>query len=892
MKLKLWVISFVFNGLVFSFSPFAHSDINTSRAFLLPPQPLGTALLSFARQANLSIIVQKKYTQDLMAPKIEGWLSPRQALEQLLSTTGLGYKVISARTISVTFNPAPTTASKTNSLDSSEQQQHIINEVFVTAYGLNKTLQNTPVAVSAFGGEGLEYRGITQLDKVANYAANVTFQNSPGFSGASTAAAIFIRGIGQNEFLPTMAPGVGVYVGGVYQAFAFGGLLDLVGIEQVEILRGPQGTLFGRNTIGGAINILTKKAHNALDASLSLTVGSDNRQEIKVFVNLPITQNIFTNLSVAFFKRDGYVDRVQAAAVDGRDLGDDGTQVVRAGLVWEFSDTLEIRLDMDGTRTRENGPAITLDSISDLSDYPAAAGGLPLDNHSIYYNFIRSGAVGLTSAAGGPVTLPTTNPLDAQLTNCFFGPPDPLGNTNNPTDANCYNDQWLTTDDKDNGTGPSYSRSDVWGLALSFDWQIGDYQFKSISSFRHIDSTFARDGDHSPLTVVHYFDDLDQNQYTQEFQLLGNAFDDRLSWIAGLYYFDESGTNINKLEFSPVYFISGGDYGAEAWAVFGQATYDVSEQLHITLGLRYTDEERTLDPSVQVITRNNTPVPFFNAGLPIVLDPNNPAVSAGETTVDADELSSMLNVAYDLTEDLMIYANYSEGFKSGGLVQRTLPPRAGPGTWDPEIVTSYEVGFKFSSADGSLRLNGAAFYSDYEDMQIQTFDGVAPVTQNAGESTIIGAELELLYQTNTGWVAEASIGYTDAGYDSLLPTVAGVTEDADFERISKWTLSAGVSKEVNLGELGTLVPRVDWSFRSSFFNDTFNTPEIAQGSYNVVNANIRWQSPSDTIAVIVGATNLTDEDYLNTGILGDLFGQYEVVNAREREYYMTVKYNF
>ena len=761
-----------------------------------------------------------------------------------------------------------------------------IEEIVVTARKREESLQDAPIAISAYSGEGLEYRGVVQLDQLANYSPNMTFQNNPSFSGASSVASIFIRGVGQKEFLPTTDPGVGIYVDGVYLARSLGGVLDLVDIERVEILRGPQGTLFGRNTIGGALNIITKKANNEFSANVSLTAGSDSRLDAKAFVNFPITDTLFAKLSMASFARDGYVERVQADAVDGRELGDDDTQVIRAGLVWEVSDALEVRLDLDGTRTRENGPAITLNGIDGV--FPANPANA---NFSILHNLFNTDPAFLGGALP-PASVFTPLDFSGTYANCFFGPDDTLGNTNAPNNPGCYNDQWITDGRTDNGTGPSYSRSDIWGLGLTVDWDLGDYQFKSITSFRHIDSTFARDGDHSPLRVVQYFDDLDQDQVTQEFQLLGNAFEDRLSWIAGVYYFDESGTNINKLEFAPVFFTSGGDYSAEAWAVFGQATYDVNEQLHITLGLRYTDEERTLDPSVQIITQNNSPDPIFNAGLPIVLDPNDLTRSAGETTVDADELSPMLNVAYDLTEDLMIYANYSEGFKSGGLVQRTLPPRAGPGTWDPEIVTSYEVGFKFSSADGSLRLNGAAFYSDYEDMQIQTFDGVAPVTQNAGESTIIGAELELLYQTNTGWVAEASIGYTDAGYDSLLPTVAGVTEDADFERISKWTLSAGVSKEVNLGELGTLVPRVDWSFRSSFFNDTFNTPEIAQGSYNVVNANIRWQSPSDTIAVIVGATNLTDEDYLNTGILGDLFGQYEVVNAREREYYMTIKYNF
>lgn len=745
-----------------------------------------------------------------------------------------------------------------------------LEEVMVTARRKEESLQDSPISVSAFSAENLELRGVTDISQISYFTPNLTFQNNPSFGGASNAAAVYIRGVGQKEFVPTTDPGVGLYVDGVYVARSVGAIMHLVDIEQVEVLRGPQGTLFGRNTIGGAINITTSKPHENMAGDVSVKAGSDERIDVKASANAPLTDSLFGSIAIGSFQQDGYVERP-----NGSDLGDDDTLTGRLALRWLASEDLEFNLSVEGTRDRENGPAMVLEGINL---------GAPIDPNTPPFAVIHNTGANL-AAGGAPVP-------------CA----DPVNNINLSVPG-CYDYRYAGMDDKTAGTGNSSSDSDLWATSLHVDWMLNDQlSLKSITAYRDLDSEFERDGDHSPFVITHYHDNLDQNQFSQELQLLGNAFDARLDWIAGLYYFEEDGDNENTLDFTPSYFRSGGDFDNTSMAAFAQGSWAFNEQWTLTLGVRYTDEEKSFTPD-QIIYENKlegTPgdAPFLAAGTRIL-----PHV---EKKLDYDETTPMANLSWRPNDDLMLYVSYAEGFKSGGFSQRVFPPiisgvTAPPNTpdkdliptYDPESVDSYEAGFKYTGLDNRLRLNGAMFYAEYDDLQIQVFTSVAPVTKNAASAELKGFELELQAIPLDALLLEATVGYVDASYDELDEAETLLPKSNDLERVPEWTASAAVSYEFNLGDAGSLTPRLDWSYSDSYFNDTFNTPEIAQeDSFHLYNANITWDDVDQNWQVAAGVINIGDEEYVVTGVYGDAFQAYERMYDRGRQWYASLRYRF
>ncbi len=750
-----------------------------------------------------------------------------------------------------------------------------IEEITVTARKKAESLQDAPIAISAFSSEGLEDRGITRLNDIENIAPNLTFQNNPSFGGASSAAAIYIRGIGQKEFLPTVDPGVGIYLDGIYVARSVGAIFDLVEIEQVEVLRGPQGTLFGRNTIGGAISITSKKPEDHFFGNVQTTLGSDQRLDIKAMTNIPFSEDFKGRFSLAKMTRDGYVTR----PFDGVDLGNDDTLTGRAALLWTPSDDVDVNLSIGFTEDDENGPAIELLGIN-------YAG--PIDPETPPLATIHN--VGANLAAGGaaaPCIIP------------------PVTGTTNLAVPGCYDDRYVTADGTNMGTAPSFSETDLLTTDLTITWQLNEnLTIKSLTGFRDLDSSFGRDGDGSPLRVSEFLDTLEQQQLTQEIQFLGSSEDQRLNWIVGLYYFEEDGNNVNTLDFSVSNFVSGGQFDNESKAVFTQLSYDINEALTLTLGLRYTDESKTFLPDQYIITNY-----FAGSGHPSL---DAPFMQAGsrvlpklEKEISIEETTPMVNLRWQMNEDVMLYASYSEGFKSGGFSQRVFPPQVAGATapagtadvdlipsFNPEFVESTEIGIKYTSEDSQLRINAALFDTSYDDFQIQVFTSVAPVTKNAASVGITGGEIDVMWAFAEGWLLETSAGFVDAHYEDLNSTETLIDKSNELERVPDMTLSAALSKEIVLNNGASMTFRVDWSHRAEQQMDTFNTPQIFQEDYSLVNANIRWTSVDEDYEVTLGGTNLTDEKYLVSGIVGDAFQSYEGVYARGSEWYLQLRYNY
>ena len=765
----------------------------------------------------------------------------------------------------------------------------ILEELVVTARRREEGLQNAPIAISAYTGETLEYRGVTKLDEITRFVPNLTIENNPSFGGASNSAAIYIRGIGQKEFLPTSEPGVGLYVDGVYIARSVGAILDLIDIERLEVLRGPQGTLFGRNTIGGAINIttVTPEPGDEFGGEIGAAYGADDRINLRGALNIPMGDTLAARVSVASFQQDGYVDRS-----DGIDLGDDDTITGRLAVAWRPSDRLSLDFRLDATRDKENGPAMELLGIdfTDLSQLNGLVAAVPPPMAFVH---------NITTAAVGP-----GQPCAAT---------DAAGNgiTSNPNSPNCYDNRYVGKDGKNDGTAPARSESDVLGLSADISYEINDnLTLRSITAWRDLDSEFARDGDHSPHRISQFQDTLEQTQFTQELQLLGTY--ERMNWIAGIYYFAEDGDNENTLDFTISNFRSGGEFDNKSMAAFAQLTYDFTDQLHLTVGGRYTDESKKFHPD-QVIYQN------YYAGISQVLPPGHPLAAldapflqAGtrilpdlEKELEINEFTPMVNLSYDFADNIMAYATYSEGFKSGGFTQRVFPPvippfTAPPGTpdidliptYDPEFVDVYELGFKSTLLDGRMRFNGAIFHTDYDDLQVQVFDSVAPVTENIGSASIDGVELEMQTAPGDGWLVEASLSWLDAGYDEIGTDLTLIGSDNEFERVPEWASSVGVSKEFMLNEMGSLVVRVDWSYRDDTYNDAYNTEILKTDAYHLWDASVRWTNTQEDLSVILSGRNLGDEEFLVTGVYGTAFQSYEGIFDRGQQWLFEVRKNF
>ena len=760
----------------------------------------------------------------------------------------------------------------------------LMEEITVTARKREESLQDTPIAVSAFSGESLEARGIESIDSLDSITPNMTFSNINTNGGGGNSASVYIRGVGQTDFVPSADPGVGIYVDGVYMARSIGSVLDLIDVDRVEILRGPQGTLFGRNTTGGAVSIHTQKPSEDFSAKLRVKVGSDDKLDVVGKVNGALAENLFANLTLASLNQDGYVVNPDT----GLDTGDTEKMAMRGALRWLMTDDIEVNISGDYMRARENGQATqsSMDPSRVILLEPGSGGF----NH----NF-------LTGPLGPPINNPGAAPFTRVRNNCdgVPGTPASLGGTL----PSCANSSTVGLG-TNNSTLPTFFDADIWGISGTIEWDITDnLKVKSITAYRDLESDFSHDGDASPFLLSWVRDFYRQEQFSQEIQIQGVAFDDRLQWIIGGYYFTEDGLNYNPVDFANIDIESGGFFDHESKAAFAQGTFDVTDKLHITLGIRYTKD--TKDFTVQDFVFDGNPG-ITTPGQFVVLQSAQPTfappgfvlrlVTPDTYTLKADDWTPMANIAYDWNDELMTYFTYSEGFKSGGVQQRIAGPTGIAPTYDPEFVESYEVGFKYNNAAGNFTLNVAAFYVDYSDIQLETIDpngGIAPQLQNSGVGEVIGFEVETRWSPLESWFVEAALGHIDTEITEADATQVGGPAVGDrFPHVSKWSGAIAVIKEIGLGDMGTLTPRVDYSYRTKILFSPDNNPRNAQKSHGLMNASIGWLSADDKYSLDFRVNNIFDTFHINYTDQSPSSATQLDLPARGREWYLTGEYRY
>ncbi len=779
-----------------------------------------------------------------------------------------------------------------------------LEEILVTSRKVEEGLQNAPIAVSAFTGTELENRGAIDVTDIASAAPNVHFQTGGSTSGMSAAPTVFIRGIGQSDFNVNNDPAVGMNIDGIYLGRMVGSLTDLLDLERAEVLRGPQGTLFGRNSIGGAINLITKKPDPdaPLSGDLSVAFGERNYQFIKGAVNIPLSDNTAARVSAFMRERDGFVDAVQ---YDDLELGGEDVWGVRAALRIDASDNFTIDLAADVSERSDPPAAVVPIQLGNVSANPGS-GNVSGDNRSSFPSGFRFNT-GLPHYGAAPLPPP----------NAAFISPDTVTCSNQAlvnTSTNCYGNAHILGTDAVNSVWVDKSGNkivpkqmlDVSGLSAVLTWDTGIGVLTSTTSYRDMEASFNNDNDFTPFIIFHNLnDEFTQDQFSQEIQLAG-SLSDKLGFLAGLYYFEEEADQRVSLV-APLLppagapparatlpFFQTVDRGVEntSQAIYGQLIYDLTDAVHLTTGLRYTENEKDVALS---IFRGNEASPWFTR--------------EGSDSLEADETNVLINLSWDVSDNVMLYGQYSDGFRDGGWPVRFPGLPAGLPPLDdvefgPETVDSFELGLKSTLLDGALRFNAALFTTNYEDMQIEFSDPTlngAPNTSNIGESSISGLEAEINWVVSDNLRFDLSLGLLDAELDSIVggSVIAGadntrttITTDNILPYTPDVQLALGMNHSFDLNAGAYVRTRVDWIYTDDQFYTIENSIRNFQESYSVVNANITYVSSGDKWELMLGVKNLTDEEYFTTSRTqadsSSVFGSI----ARPREVYVQARYRF
>ena len=719
-----------------------------------------------------------------------------------------------------------------------EDSNFRLEEIVVTARRVQESLQDTPIAVTVTTGDELVNGDISRITGITETAPNVNFSFGGTSSGSDSAAVVFIRGVGQNDFTVVSDPGVGIYVDGVFLGRTVGSALDIFDLERVEVLRGPQGTVFGRNSVGGAINVITAAVTDEFEGRVRAVAGDDGRFEQNFTLNIPITETFGIRGSVFNRDRDG-----TAIRNDGTELGDDNIFGGRLKAHWEPSENFRSTFSVDFSDEEEESAAeVLLDAV----------------DGALFFNFFNGNTFGNGS-------------VDP---NCATNPTD----TSNP---NCANDQSVIGPFASAETGASFNESQVFGVSLTTEWDITEnLTLKNITGFRDIDAIFARSSDGTPFDIFETQTTYEQEQLSVEYQLIGSH--GAVNWVAGLFYFEEEAASFDTVTFLPPtseLFI-GAETDNNNVAAFGEVTWDVNERLRLLAGVRYTDESKETD--------------LTSISLALPIDQLEGA-AAGVIEQDFEETTWRASAIYSFTDNLNGYVTASTGFKSGGVFQRITGPGSTVGdlTFEPEFVDLVEVGVKGEYPEAGLRFGVSVFQSDYTDIQL---DGAPPgafatIQFNAGDAEINGVEVEFDWAPTDALLFRGALGLLDAEYTNLLEG-APVTADDDLIRAPDVTWSFNASYKIDLGSAGFLTPSINWIYNSETAFEAQNTDFTTENGFNAFDLNLRYDHPSIPLNVTLGIDNLTDEEYLVAADFNGVIGYELGVFARDRNAFIRFDYEF
>jgi len=724
-----------------------------------------------------------------------------------------------------------------------------IEEITVTAQKRSENLQDVPIAITAHTAESMTVRGMTNISMIGDFTPNVEIDSTSSFSGSTQILTAYIRGIGQNDFAFNLDPGVGVYVDGVYYARTIGAVVDLLDLDHVEVLKGPQGTLFGRNTIGGAISVITRRPAEEFQARGDVTVGQYSRIDVRGAVDIPLVAGkLLSQISFSSKSRSGYHKFLEFPGSRdtitdvGRFIrpfdttydkaGGENNQNVRAKLEWRATEDLTVHLTGDYTHVDEQPTPSEL-----LGTTPGGLADL--------YNLC------ISTPAAAFASTPALQPFEALCTTPRANVGTALAGVNVDSDpANdhlVFDTRFVPSDiDTSFSTGAGYSKLTAWGLNGTVDWALGDaINFKSITAYRELNSAFALDVDGSPLPIGDHAFTMNQWQFSEELQLSGTSLDAALHWVVGLYYFHEQGDLTDFVHFAGglLQILGPNQFNTDAYAGFTNLNYQVTERLGLTLGGRFTREEKTFTGGQRDLNGLAFLLGFPPAAAP---DPTDPTLyfPTGLNKLNFNDFSLKAGVEYRLLEDVLSYLSFSQGFKSGGWTTRATVPITTAPSFKPERANTYEFGVKGQFLDHRVQSNLAMFYTNYNDLQVTVQDGVSPVTENAAKAKIKGLELELTSLVTERLVVQLTVGYTDAKYTRLDPGTV-LQSSFLFLNTPKFTATLSGDYTLPLASGAAIQLHADYVHKSKIANDAENTPLLIAGASDMVNAVISYNDAAD-----------------------------------------------
>ncbi|WP_116367771.1 TonB-dependent receptor [Parahaliea mediterranea] len=672
-----------------------------------------------------------------------------------------------------------------------------LEEVVVTAQKRTESLQDTPISLAVLGTDELENLSIGDIDDIGINIPN--FLTTPHPNSATT-PRIFIRGVGNFDDQITQDPSVAVYIDGGYVGRNQGMGMEVADIERIEVLRGPQGILYGRNATGGAVNFITVTPElEEWGFSQQFTVGKRDQFRSRTMVNVPVTDNLSVRGYYLHSQQDGFVENLGLGADN---YGDEDRSAQRLDVLWRASSAVDVRYSYDRSH------------IEDSPDFLA----------------------------------PTT-----------------LGVPSDRPDQSQAGVQFIKNND-----------ATTSGHQVTVSWALADtLTLRSITSYRDLDSEVFQDylsGTGRPNTPFNVDATVDQDQFSQEFHLLGEALGNRLSYTLGAYYFTEDGEGetFNNLPGFGVAQYSKADIDNKATAAFGQATFtpqSLDQRLHITAGIRWSKDQREAD------LIRNTQLLATGTVLP-------PSEEAGHGDEDFSNVSPTLTVAYDLGDDTSVYAKIAEGYKTGGFNMRASTVRFFEDGFDEEVLVSYELGLKAQWWNNRVRTNLAVFQADYDDIQINTQTDLNDPSKsdilNAGEAEIQGLELDVTAALTSDITLGVNYGYLNARYNSIEDGVGrDVTHDFEFINAPQHSFRANVTYDIAQTAIGTLIAYLNYSWVDDHFitSSTVNGDYIIE-AYGLTDARLTLADipglPAGNLRVALWGKNLADEEYAY--INGPLFG--------------------
>lgn len=734
----------------------------------------------------------------------------------------------------------------------------VIEEIIVTAQKRAESIQDVPISIAAFTGDVLENQGIQVIQDVADLTPNFSINTTTLLSGNT----VSIRSLGTSA-TSALESSVGVFIDGVYYSRTSSLLGLLSDVETFEVLRGPQGTLFGRNTLVGALNISTRKPTDVQEGSIQAGFGDYESYEIGGFYNQPLTDNINSRIVFKYTERDGYGKN----DFDGKTIGDRDDLIARAKVNFDFNDDLSLLVSADYGRINAGGNVIEVLNSTSTPSFEAAS--------------------------------TPTSPSTADGSDFGSGPAT-------TSDSFDFRVNQQNIDDHDD---------EQYGISFDVNYLLDSgINLRSITSFRN----WMSDADESvlriPGDVSSRFSDYESDTFSQEIQLLSPG-GETVDWVAGLYYYQEdydinrqssfgndfcnflvpavaAATCLAGVAADPIFADTAFTQELSSYAVFGQAEWHVDDQLSFTLGARWTQEDRDGDFNQQRVG------PL--AGFGVSFRANDPAPNL---KFDDEKFTWLFNTQYSLTSDVLLFATVSTGYKSGGFNTDGTTDVLGEDqrTLRAETSDNYELGIKGTFWDGRLTANATLFRTDIEDFQDSlVVGGLSQIVINAGTMRLEGIETDLLWQPIDPLNIVARFAYLDARYrnfddapglpDPTLPIGTVNSQDLSGEtkrNAPEWQSSISADWTGDINDNLEWFMGATWQFLDDHYlgSSTDNNPQADQHAYNLFNGRVGFRSATGSWDVTLFGENLTNQGYCQTMFdqpVGTLFGAQAVGTSVQR----------